>query len=188
MYYSVFNVEQVENLPEGVMPGVEEDQANCSPIEEAERLVAEMPNRPEVRDGAPRASYSPVLDSVSMPHRNLFRSPEDYYSTLYHELTHSTGHGTRLARKGVVEASNFGSDPYSREELVAEMGAAFLCGHCGIEQRTLDNSAAYIQHWLSRLRDDRRLVVSAAAQAQKACDFILRRESYSNDGRTDVLD
>ena len=96
--------------------------------------------------------------------------------TLFHELTHATGHTSRLSRAGITEPIHFGRDPYSREELVAEMGAAFLCGHCGIENRTIQESAAYIQGWLDRLRDDRKLIVHAATQAQKACDFIRSTE------------
>jgi antirestriction protein ArdC len=92
---------------------------------------------------------------------------------LFHELTHSTGHPTRLAREGILKHNPFGSEDYSKEELVAEMGAAMLCGVAGIESQTLGNSASYLQSWISRLKFDSRLVVSAAAQAQKAADHIL---------------
>src|SRR5688572_13580509 len=105
---------------------------------------------------------------VSIPEAKLFESPQAYYGTLFHELTHATGHMSRLNRREVAEPSHFGSDPYSREELVAEMGAAFLCGHTGIENTILDQAASYIQNWLERLKNDRKLVVQAAAQAQKA--------------------
>jgi len=97
----------------------------------------------------------------------------EYYSTLFHELTHATGHESRLKRLDTDRLAAFGSKDYSQEELVAEMGSAFLCGHCGIAERIIDNSAAYIQGWLRRLRNDKRLVVFAAAQAQKAADFVL---------------
>ena len=102
-------------------------------------------------------------------------SPESYHSTLFHELTHSTGHANRLARPGIVDAIHFGSDSYGREELIAEMGAAFLCGEAGIETATLENSAAYVAGWLAAIRKDARLVVTAAAAAQKAVDHILGR-------------
>jgi hypothetical protein len=108
-----------------------------------------------------------------MPEPKLFESEQRYYNTLFHELTHSTGHLSRLNRKEINDPIRFGSDPYSREELVAEMGAAFLCGHCEIEDATVDQSASYIQNWLEQLKNDRKLVVHAAAQAQKACDLIL---------------
>jgi hypothetical protein len=90
-----------------------------------------------------------------------------------------------LNRKEITDSNRFGSDPYSREELVAEMGSAFLCGHCEIENKTIDQSASYIQHWLVRLKEDRKLVVHAAAQAQKACDFILNVERNEEEGPTE---
>jgi antirestriction protein ArdC len=136
-----------------------------------------MPKKPEIKHGGGRACYSPSLDCVTMPRPEHFRGGQDYYSVLFHELTHSTGHASRLNRKGICgedgEWSAFGSTPYAREELVAEMGAAFLSGHAGIIERTLDNSEAYVQAWLARLKEDRRLIVQAAAAAQKAADFIL---------------
>ena len=105
--------------------------------------------------------------------KSVSTGPEDYYSILFHELTHATGHESRLARDGITKATGFGSPAYSKEELIAEMGAAFLCGHTGIEQKVLDNSAAYIDSWLSRLHEDDRLIVHSAGAAQKAADYIL---------------
>ena len=99
-----------------------------------------------------------------------------YYSVMFHELVHATGHVSRLNRDGVTKRAAFGDGVYSREELCAEMGAAFLCGSCGIETKTLDNSAADIKSWLQQLRDDNKLVIFAAQQAQKAADFILDRK------------
>jgi antirestriction protein ArdC len=97
-----------------------------------------------------------------------------YYATLFHELIHSTGHPCRLNRPTLTESAGFGSDPYCREELVAELGAAFLCGHTGIEN-TIQNSAAYLQNWLEALKNDRTLIVQAAAQAQKAATTFSER-------------
>ena len=97
-------------------------------------------------------------------------SPE-FYSTLFHEMAHSTGHKTRLAREGIVNHINFGSHNYSKEELVAEMSAAFLCGRSGIES-TFENSAAYIATWREKLTSDKHVIVSAASQADKAVRFI----------------
>ena len=108
-----------------------------------------------------------------MPSRSLFDGAEEYYSTRFHELAHSTGHKSRLDRETITDVCPFGSTNYSKEELIAEMTAAFLCGVCGIENRTIDNSAAYVSGWLRKLRDDRRLVVLAAAQAQRAADYIM---------------
>jgi antirestriction protein ArdC len=107
-----------------------------------------------------------------MPSKSLFNSSEEYYSTLFHELTHSTGHTSRLGREGIEDIAAFGSESYSREELIAEMGAAMLCGITGISPATIPNSAAYLQGWINRLRGDSKLVVSAASQAQKAADYI----------------
>jgi len=114
-----------------------------------------------------------VADTVNMPARSLFPKAEHYYSVLFHELTHSTGHATRLDRATLRDLLAFGDTNYSKEELCAEMGAAYLCGVAGIANETVDNSAAYIQGWLSKLRNDKALLVQAAAQAQKAADFIL---------------
>jgi antirestriction protein ArdC len=179
-YYSVFNLAQCEEIPASAIPALGGSKREHSPITEAERIVSAMPRKPEVLHGGDRACYCPRPDRVDMPKPENFRSSADYYAVLFHELTHSTGHESRLNRKGVSgsdgEWSAFGSTPYAREELVAEMGAAFLAGHAGIVERTINNSAAYVQSWLERLKDDRRLVVQAAAQAQKAADFILGRQ------------
>jgi antirestriction protein ArdC len=88
-------------------------------------------------------------------------------------LVHATGHESRLNRATITEKAGFGSNPYCKEELIAEMGAAFLCGHAEIAERIIDNSAAYLNGWLEQLRNDRTLIIQAAAQAQKAADFIL---------------
>ena len=179
-YYSVFNVGQCEGIPQDKIPALNGSKRQHAPIVEAERIVDAMPKRPEIKRGLDRAFYSPSGDFVGMPAPAQFRSAEDYHSVLFHELTHATGHENRLNRKGVNgadgERSAFGSTPYAKEELVAEMGAAFLCGQAGIVERTLNNSAAYVASWLQRLKDDRRLVVHAAAQAQKAADFILGKQ------------
>jgi antirestriction protein ArdC len=185
-YYSVFNVGQCEGIPAGKIGSPSVTRREHCPIVEAERIVAAMPRRPEIKAGLARAFYSPSGDYVGMPGPEQFRTGEDYYSVLFHELTHATGHESRLNRKGVGgtegEWSAFGSTPYAKEELVAEMGAAFLCGQAGIVERTLDNSAAYVGAWLQRLKDDRRLVVHAAAQAQKAADYVLGRQHGEESG------
>lgn len=181
-YYSAFNVSQCEGIDAHV-PVSDNSRRPHQAIAEAERLVSTMPKRPEIKHGLGQAFYSPSSDFIGMPSPEKFKSGENYYSVLFHELTHSTGHESRLNRKGVAGSdgqwSAFGSQSYSKEELVAEMGAAFLCGHAGIVERTLDNSAAYIGSWLKKLKDDTRLVVQAAAQAQKAADFILGNHNVS---------
>jgi antirestriction protein ArdC len=173
-YYTVFSIEQTSLE----VPAITETPLDFNPIEEAEKMVASMPFAPEIRHGQAKAFYSPSLDYVNLPKRELFHSSEEYYNVLFHELGHSTGHKSRLARKGVTESSYFGSHEYSKEELVAEMTAAFCCSELGIIPATLDNSAAYIQSWLKALKsqDNRNLIVSAASQAQKAFDYILDRK------------
>jgi antirestriction protein ArdC len=111
-----------------------------------------------------------------MPPRSLFTSVEEYYSTLLHELTHSTGHTKRLARESIIDAAPFGSRTYSVEELVAEMDGAYLCAEVGISNAVVENQAAYVAGWLRKLRDDRTLLVHAAAKAQRAADFIFKRQ------------
>lgn len=166
--YSVFNVAQCEGLKS--IPATAEA---TGPLSKPDVIVANMPNRPEIRHGMAHAFYSPKADVVGLPSRERFEAEAGYFGTLFHELIHSTGHPSRLNRATLTEKEGFGSNPYSKEELVAEMGAAFLCGHAGLAEQTLENSAAYIQNWLEALQNDRKLVVQAAAQAQKAVDFIL---------------
>jgi antirestriction protein ArdC len=109
----------------------------------------------------------------AMPNQTSFDTEAGYHATLFHELIHSTGHASRLNRPTLTESAGFGSNPYCKEELIAEMGAAFLCGQAGIAESILENSAAYVQNWLEQLKNDKKLIVQAAAQAQKAADFIL---------------
>jgi antirestriction protein ArdC len=166
--YTVFNLEQTT----GIDAPVDVHTPAFQPIERGEAMVAHMPQRPEIRHGAARASYHPMADVIHMPHVAWFDTAEAYYATLLHELTHSTGHASRLNRATLTDLCPFGSTNYSKEELVAEMGAAFLCGVCGLENRTVDNSAAYLASWLRVLNHDRQMVIVAAAQAQRAADSI----------------
>jgi antirestriction protein ArdC len=145
------------------------------PSDEAKLIVANMPQRPALETAGSKAFYNLLTDQVTMSARELFTTAEEYYATLLHELTHSTGHPTRLARETITEAAPFGSATHSKEELCAEMGAAFLCAEAGISPAVVENQAAYLAGWLSKLREDRKLLVYAAAQAQKASDFILGR-------------
>jgi antirestriction protein ArdC len=169
-FYSVFNIEQTEGITH---PLADETHNIFDPITRAEEIIAAMPLKPDIRYGGGRAYYSPSLDYIQLPHLHTFDSPEEAACCKFHEAVHATGHSNRLGRKGVTETSYFGSHEYSKEELVAEMGAAFLCGHAGIENTTIENSAAYIQGWLKALKNDKTLLVQAAGQAQKASDFIL---------------
>lgn len=177
-YFSVFNTTQCEGIDEHV-PEPELPSRDFNPVKEAEATVAEMPKRPAIEHGFGAACYMPLRDTVRMPRRERFESSQAYYATLFHELTHSTGHASRLGREGIAQTAAFGSDRYSEEELIAEMGAAFVCGHVGIEATTIDNAAAYIDHWLQQLREDKRMIVRTAAKAQKAADFILDQRNGS---------
>lgn len=173
-YYTVFNAEQCEGIDVPTSTGTTWHQHD--PIEEAEEIHLSMPNRPTVDIGGTRACYSPAHDHVCVPELSRYEQPEEYYCTLFHELAHSTGHKSRLNREGIRDHHFFGDAVYSREELVAEMAAAFLCGHCGIENATIHNSAGYLQNWIRALRGDKKLAITAAAQAQKAADYILNRK------------
>jgi len=180
--YTLFNVQQCE-LPERLQPFLQIDNALAADthrqIEACEQIIAGMPLRPAIQHGEARAYYQPLHDRVNMPERRLFPKAEHYYSVLFHELTHSTGHASRLDRATLRDLLAFGDTNYSKEELCAEMGAAYLCGVAGIANETVDNSAAYLQGWLSKLRNDKTLLVQAAAQAQKAADYILGKSNQT---------
>jgi len=167
-YYTVFNIEQCE--------GIDIEIAPIEPIASAEKIIADYENPPVLMFGGNRASYNPAQDTVHMPVRETFKSPAEYYSTMFHEHIHSTGHSSRLNRESIKDM-RFGSDTYSEEELIAEMGSSFLCAMSCTEliAKTLENSAAYIEHWRSRLDKDKRLIIKASSQAQKAADWIIGR-------------
>jgi antirestriction protein ArdC len=141
--YTVFNVEHTT----GIDLPVDSDRPTFQPIARGETLVANMPQRPRIQPGATRACDRPSVDVIDMPHPTCFDAPEAYYSTLFHELTHSTGHASRVHRITLTDRGPFGSTNDSKEALVAEMGAAFLCGICGLENRTVDHSTADIASW-----------------------------------------
>ena len=119
-----------------------------------------------------RAFYRPSTDTITLPLMDQFKETAEYYSTAFHEMTHSTGHVKRLDR--LEKTAFFGSDAYSKEELIAEIGAAALVNHCGLETtKSFRNSAAYIQSWLQALKNDKRFIVSAAGKAEKAVALIV---------------
>ncbi len=169
-FYTVFNVEQCEGLESKHLETP--DTFEHDPIAAAEAILDGYRFAPKVVHAGSRAFYRPSQDLVQLPERDRFETPADYYSTLFHELGHSTGHANRINRPGVAETVHFGTHTYGLEELVAEMTAAFLCGTSGIEG-TLENSAAYLAGWIKVLKGDPRLALSAASKAQKAADLIL---------------
>jgi hypothetical protein len=170
--YNVFNIDQADwdNGGKPEMPELKEHNA----IAEAEAMVtAYLADGPGLNPNGDAAYYAPSLDTVTMPPMGTFHDVEGYYSTLFHELTHSTGHASRLNREGITEGHRFGDADYSKEELVAEMGAAFLCSAVGIAPDAhLENSASYIKSWLRALKDDPKMIVQAAGKAQKAADLV----------------
>ena len=161
--YTVFNTSQLEFLPERfeLRP-----TPAWQPIGEAEQLLYET--GAVFRHGGNRAFYSPTEDTITLPPQAWFPNADDYYAVALHELTHWSGHPRRLNR---VLGRWHGIDTYAFEELVAEMGAAFLCAHCGLQGRL--EHASYIDNWLDALKRDKRLIFVAAGMAQKAADYVL---------------
>ncbi len=179
-YFSVFNVEQCDGISHARLVVEPDEPEPFNPIESAEAIVSGYPKPPAIaHDGRASAFYRPATDSIHMPTQETFDSEAAYYGTLFHEIGHSTGCEKRLARPGVTNRIRYGSHEYSLEELCAEMSAAVLLAEAGIDSEGLvDNSAAYISSWVKALRNDKKLVVFAGAQAQRAVDHILDRASY----------
>jgi antirestriction protein ArdC len=165
--YYVFNIEQT------TLEVPEEEKKEFNPIEKCEKLVKGYSDRPEIRDDPHKAFYNPLDDYIGIPFKSLFDSEENYYSTLFHEMIHSTGHQSRLNREGIVELKGFGGETYSKEEVIAELGNAFLCAEAGIENKTLKNNSAYIKHWLGNMRKDNSFIFRVVAQSQKAVSWIM---------------
>lgn len=165
-YYRVFNIAQTEGvkLPKMATGNANEEIPDCAEI------VENMPLLPEIGSGSP--CYIPSLDRVLMPSIKAFDDSAHYYKTLFHELTHATGHESRLDRKEAFN-NGFQSDPYAFEELIAELGASFLCGHAQIFSETKDQAASYLKGWMEVFKSDKKFFFRACAQAQKAADYIL---------------
>ena len=172
-YYNVFNIDQT-TVPISAVKNVQirsdGEIESTDPIRNAKELITSMKDIPEIEFNAVKACYIPAIDKIMLPHQNLFQSDAEFYATEFHELIHSTGHVKRLDRKGIQEV-RFGSDVYSKEELIAEIGACFLSSLCGMNG-VFENSAAYVQGWIKALKNDPRMVVHAAAHAEKGVDFL----------------
>jgi len=166
--YSVFNVEQIEGLPEHYTAKPEHIIDAAQRIDHAEKFFEAI--GADIRQGGNSAHYSGGTDHVQMPAFEAFRSPEAYYATLAHELTHWTKHSKRLDRD--FGRKTWGDEGYAKEELVAELGAAFLCADLALTPEPGTDHAAYIQSWLKVLKEDKRAIFSAAAHAQRAADFL----------------
>jgi antirestriction protein ArdC len=169
--YHLFSVEQCDGI---TAPSDPEETVNpFTPIEKCEQIIAGYMNRPDIHYGGSKAFYRVSEDRVQMPHEHTFNTSEDFYQVLLHELSHSTGHKSRLARKEVIERNEFGSDDYSAEEICADLSASMLCAVAGISNETIEMSASYIKGWLSVLKQDKKAIVVAAARAQASADHIL---------------
>ena len=168
-YYRVWNVEQCEGL--GAEFQAAAPERSFTPVEAAEKIIRDFEDGPKIVHGKSACFYDARQDLVGMPHPTDFEPAEEYYAAIFHELGHATGHASRLHRPE-VGASVFGGESYSREELVAELTAAFLCGTTGLAPKTIDNSAAYIEGWRAQLGRDPKMLITAAQWAQKAADWI----------------
>ena len=171
-YYRVFHISQIdgiEPLPKPEIPQVEG-------IKAGDQLIEEYASREKIQIKetiSNEAFYNPRKDMIVIPQKGQFQEINEFYSTIFHEMVHSTGHSTRLNRDTMGKAS-FGTNLYSREELVAETGSAMLMNIVGIETPgTFNNSAAYIQSWITHLQQDEKLIVTASAKAEKAVRYIL---------------
>lgn len=171
-FYQVWNAQQVSGIEDHPNLVIGDGEPR-DPIEAAEALVKGYVSGPEIRHGGGRACYVPKSDRVDVPEIGAFESSKEYYRALFHELTHSTGHRTRLERDGIANPAKFADHAYSEEELIAEMGATMLSGFAGIGNEAADdNSAAYLDHWLRKLSAEPNLLMAAGGAAQKATDLI----------------
>ncbi len=178
---NAFNLDQTEGIEP---PAQTATQEVIHPLDKAAKIVQEAKICPIYHTGF-AAVYSPNEDEIRMPAQKTFRSPESYYQTLFHEMTHSTGHSSRLDREGVTLPIKFGSERYSKEELIAELGASFLSNEAGIlNQVQFDNSAAYLGSWIEKFQNDPRMIFTASSQAQRSTDFILGIEQKESLGES----
>jgi len=173
--YSVFNVEQIEGLPEHFLSKPEPLKATPT-LKHLASVVQFIKNTGvDIRHGGNRAYYAEGSDHIQMPVLEAFKDIESYYATLAHETTHWTKHETRLNRDfGRV---TWGDEGYAKEELVAEIGSAFLCADLGITPEIREDHAAYIESWLKALKNDKKLIFTAAAHASRAVAFLKSRQA-----------
>ena len=168
-YYRVFHISDVEGIDPKKLPQLQAHDHDFKPIQACENLMEAWKDKPVIETGKHQACYIPSRDVIQMPDPRTFFEDAEYFSVLYHESIHSVGHPKRLNRD---LSGHFGSDLYTSEELISEMGAAYLCALCGIHTKTIENSAAYIKGWLSKLKSDNKFLVTAASKAQHAVDYI----------------
>lgn len=171
-YYNVFHISQVDGVE------LKEELPEVEPIESAEKIKRDYVEREHIKIleyATNEAFYSPAGDFIQVPERGQYKDIESFYDVLFHEMTHSTGHKSRLNR--LERGAHYGNELYSKEELVAELGSASLMNMLGLEtKKTIRNNAAYIQSWIRVFKNDPRFIVSAAGKAEKAVKFILDEE------------
>ena len=175
-YYNVFHISQVD----GVEPKEQLKISNLEPIEEAEKIKTDYMNREHLKifeKVTNDAFYLPIQDYIQVPCKEQYQDIEEFYSTLFHEMIHSTGHKSRLNRSDMQGIVRYGSEKYSKEELTAELGSAMIINILGIEtEKSFKNSSGYIQDWLQVLKNDNKFIVSASSRAEKAVKYILNEQ------------
>lgn len=183
-FFTVFHIDQFEGVDESKIQDLELQLKDNQNILDADTVLDCYEDHPEIQHGNNLAAYSPDLDLIIMPDKERFISSSHYYTTLFHELTHSTGAAKRLNRPGITEART--KELYSKEELIAEIGAAFLCAETGIEnQGTQESSINYLRGWLEKLNNDPSLILFAAARAQNAVDHMLKARTTMQEPETE---
>jgi antirestriction protein ArdC len=183
-YYKVYNVAQCRNVPKNLIPVVDASVEPIDPIMECEAILTAIADMPLIRFQGKQAYYNVENDEIVLPKMKDFKSSPAYYSTLYHELIHASGAEKRLHRKTLTDMVPFGTPSYALEELIAEMGSAFLCRFSGILPAEISNTVAYLDNWLEVLKGDKRFIIAASGQAQKAVDFLLNR--VDNEAKDEV--
>lgn len=174
--FSVFNAEQIDGIEFPEPEKVDTPILEFTPYEQAERTLDSMPNPPHIGYGPARAYYNRMSDSINLPPKELFETVEDYYSTLFHELAHSTGHKSRLNRFADQKTVAFGSRDYSFEELVAELSSSFVMNELGIETKNTElNSASYLVGWVRAMKSDQKMLLKAMNKAIPATEYIFGR-------------
>ncbi|MFQ1049639.1 ArdC family protein [Avibacterium paragallinarum] len=174
--YPVFNIEQCDGLPKAMFDNTQERAGDSELTQyqiyaDIRKIIDGMSLTVDIVP-SPEAFYQPKADKIVIPEMKQFHSEQDFYSVLLHEMTHATGHASRLNREGIASGkAKFGNKAYAFEELIAEMGGAFLCAHLGFNQ--VPQNAAYIQSWLKILKEDNRAILKASGFARKACEYML---------------
>ena len=174
--YVVFNIEQTD-----IKVKEEENKVILTPLESCENVVASYKDKPVIEFiSQSKAYYSPLDDRIVLPLKEQFKNIFAFYSTQFHELSHSTGHEKRLKRDGIMKTDFFGGDIYGEEEIIAELSTIFLCASAGIEHETLNNNTAYIKGWLDNIRKDKTFLFKVISKGQKSADYIVKNKMEMN--------